>query len=123
METTSSRQGADDYETMSGLWQMGGGSGSIPQAQTSVVADIDSAFGYSGSSSEQATTCELVEKEALMVNQSTTICKAGVVRISVKVTFKQVVSCLIMAGLLMFGYGDGLSPSAITHSFLQNRSC
>jgi len=97
---------------------MGRGSGSIPQAQTSAVAVIDLAYGYSGSSSEQVTTCESVQKEILMISHSITTNKSGVLRISIKVTFKHVVSCLIMTGLLMFGCGNGLSPSAIAHSFV-----
>lgn len=53
-----------------------------------------------------------------MISHSITTNKSGVLRISIKVTFKHVVSCLIMTGLLMFGCGNGLSPSAIAHSFV-----
>jgi hypothetical protein len=80
------------------------------------VAVIDWAYVYSGSSSEQVSARELVKKETNMRNQFTTTNKSSVLRIGITVRFKQVVSCLVMAALLVFGYGDGLSPSAIAYS-------
>lgn len=51
-----------------------------------------------------------------MINQFSTV-KTGVSRISVNVTIKSITKVsLIMAALLMFGYGDGFPPSAIAHS-------
>ncbi len=50
-----------------------------------------------------------------MINQFSTV-KTGVGRISVKITIERIKVCLIMAALLMLGYGNGYSPSAIAHS-------
>ena len=97
---------------------MGRGSGSSPQTQTSVVSAIDLGIDYSRSSSEQVYSCECIEKGELMTKKVTnTITDAK--RICIKVRLKYVITCLTIATLLVFGYGDGFSPSAIAHLLLR----
>lgn len=50
-----------------------------------------------------------------MNSQFSTV-KTGAFRFSIKATIKHATGCLIMAALLMLGYGNGYSPSAIARS-------
>ena len=94
---------------------MGRGSGSSPQTQTSVVAAIDLGIENSNSSSEQVFSCECIEKGEFMTKKITNTIKTDAKRICISFRLKYVITCLTMAALLMFGYGDGFSPSAIGH--------
>jgi hypothetical protein len=94
---------------------MGRGSSSILQAQAPVVAAIEFKFSYSGSTSEQAFTCE--QKEAAMRKHCAATITSGVKRISMAAKFR-LTSTLLVAALLVSGYGDGFSPSTLAHTIV-----
>lgn len=104
----------EQKEKWCGLRQMGRGSSSSLQAQTSAVAAVDFNYSYYISSSEQTEVCEC--KETAMKKQRTSTNKTGVNRIGITAKFKLKLGCFIAAALLMFGYGDGFPPSALAHS-------
>jgi hypothetical protein len=96
-----------------GLRQMGRGSSSILQAQAPAVAAIEFKFSYPGSTSDQAFTCE--REETAMRKQCSATIKSGVTRISIAAKFR-LTSILLVAALLVSGYGDGFSPSTLAHN-------
>ena len=89
---------------------MGRGSSSNLQAQTPAVAAIKINYGYSVSTSEQMKVCEY--KETVMNKQCTVTSKSGVNHISITAKIKINICFILAAALLVFGYGDGSSPSA-----------
>lgn len=93
---------------------MGRGSSSILQAQTSAVAVIEIDYGFSVSTSEQNEICET--KETDMTRKCSVTKKSGEKRISITAKIKIKLTCIIVAALLVFGYGDGFSPSALAYS-------
>ena len=100
---------------------MGRGCSSILQVLASVVAVVEIECGFSVAASERTCVCA-TRKETAMRGQCTVISKnTGVfatIGISAKCMFR--VRCIILAAtLLMFGCGDGLSPSALAYSVLQ----
>jgi len=98
---------------MSRLRQMGRGSSSSLQAQTSAVAAIEFKYGYSVSTSEQK-LCEY--KETIMGKQCTKTIKTDDKSISITTKLRVKLGYLIVAALLVFGYGDGFSSSALVYS-------
>ena len=96
---------------MSRLRQVGKGSSSILQAQMPVVAAIKINYSYSVSTSEQTKVCEY--KENTMRKKCIVTTKTGKKYISINAKLKLSV---IASALLVFGYGDGFSPSALVYS-------
>ena len=92
---------------------MGSGSSSILQAQTPVVATVDFNYDYFLSTSEQVKTCAK-RKEFDMEIQRVKTTVTGVKRISI--TAKLKLRVIIAVAMLVFGYGDGFSPSALAYS-------
>lgn len=93
---------------------MGRGSSSILQAQASAVAAIEFDYGLSVSTSEQTEVWET--KEAVMRRNCAVTKESGEKRISITAKFKLKLGFIIAAALLVFGYGDGFSPSALAYS-------
>ena len=102
---------------MSRLRQMGRGSSSILQVQMSAVVVTELKKSYSISSSKQK-TCE--KEKTIMRNQYIKTDKTGVKPISITATLKATLNvklgALIVAAMLVFGYGDGFSSSALVYS-------
>lgn len=93
---------------------MGRGNGSNPEVQASANAVVDFDFTYNRLSSEQENTCEK-RKVGFMKKRFTVIIRTGV-QISIAAIFKLKLSLLIATALLISGYGDGFSPSALVLS-------
>lgn len=95
---------------------MGRGCSWFLHALASVVAVVEIECGFSVASSEQTRVCA-TPKEVAMRGQCTVISKITGVTISIaaKCAF-QVRWMVLAAALLMFGWGDVLSPSALAYS-------
>ena len=92
---------------------MGRGNGSNPEAQALASAVVDFDFTFSNLTSEQENTCEK-RKVGYMKKKLTALIQTGV-QISITLRFGLRLSLLIAAALLISGYGDGFSPSALAH--------
>ena len=95
------------------LRQMGRGNGSNPEAQASADAVVKFDFTYNRLSSKQEYSCE-ERKVGYMKKKLTVIIQTGV-QISIALRFRLKLSDIIAAALLISGYGDGFSPSALAH--------
>ncbi len=93
---------------------MGRGNGSNPEVQASANAVVDFDFTHNCLSSEQEYSCEK-RKVGYMKKKITVLIQTGV-QISIALRFRLKLSHLIAAALLISGYGDGFSPSALAHS-------
>lgn len=89
---------------------MGKGSSSSLQVRASAVAVMEVRSSNPGSTSEQAKTCD-PRKDKIMAKFSAII--KGDVSISMKIRFA---ICVFFSALLMVGYLNGLSPSALAYS-------
>ena len=92
---------------------MGRGNGSNPEVQASANAVVDFDFTYNRLSSEQEYSCEK-RKVGFMKKKFTAVILTGA-KIRIVVRFGLKLSHLIAAALLISGYGDGFSPSALAH--------
>ena len=92
---------------------MGRGNGSNPEVQASANAVVDFDFTYNRLSSEQEYSCEK-RKVGYMKKEITGMIQTGV-QISIAALFKLKLSLLIATALLISGYGDDFSPSALAH--------
>ncbi|MDQ7058798.1 MAG: hypothetical protein Q9N62_10370 [Ghiorsea sp.] len=79
----------------------------------SAVAVTEFKNGYSISTSKQ-NSCE--KEKAIMRSQYIKTDKTGVKSISITATLKVKLGAIIVAAMLVFGYGDGFSSSALVYS-------
>lgn len=94
---------------------MGRGTGSNPETRAPEVAVAEFEFVFLRSASEQAFVCEHHE-EVPMRDQHTVAKKPGDKRTSITATLRLTFVHLLVATMLVFGYGDGSSPSSLADS-------
>lgn len=93
---------------------MGRGNGLNPEVQSLANAVVDFDLTYNRLSSEQENTCEK-RKVGFMKKKLTVIIQSGV-QISMAERIRLKLGYIFLAALLISGYGDGFSPSALAHS-------
>lgn len=102
-------------DAQSSLRQMGSGSSSSLQAQPSVVVAIEINYRYPVSTSKQTKFCETNKKEGVM-KRKCTVTKTSVESRTNKVSVKLKLCYSFMVAILVSGYGNGFSPSALGYS-------
>ena len=79
------------------------------------VAVVDFEYSQTCSMSEQTSVCESYTKEGNMRHHGTAITKTGIRHIGIMAKVGVAIAAISTATLLVFGYGAGVSPSALAY--------